>query len=290
MPTWTLGAPFTPLGNNVPPGATTNANRQTLLWNQGQAPGCFLPNGSPDPCATLICPGGGNVSAVIGNCQTGYAADRISYALAVDSCNMGFYYSYMAVLEDPGHDSLNQPAFWVELFDQLGNLIPGPNCSYYVAVGYNDSGMVSNPVTSPYPWTYAKYKCWTTIGVDLSPYLGTTVTLTYSVKDCGYGGHWGCAYVDACGSAPLGLEQIDFGNSSTIFPNPFSTTATITFSQPIEKAECNIYNMQGEEVGQYVIHSSASFVIRRDNLPVGVYFYQILSSEGILATGKLVIQ
>ena len=97
--TWTPTPPIVPLGNDIPPGATFGANRHTLLWGQGQAPGAYLPNGSPALCATLIAPGGGNVSAVIGNTQNGSESERITYSMVVDSCNMGFYYVFKSFYE-----------------------------------------------------------------------------------------------------------------------------------------------------------------------------------------------
>src|SRR5688572_11136804 len=156
-PVWTVSSPSSQ--NNTMPG-TGYTGRHSLWFNgSSQIAGCYYPN-TPlqlNPCMTTIGPGGGNVSAILGNTVTGYGAERLSYQMVVDSCNMGFYYSYAILLNDGGHDSLGQPSFWVQILDSNGTQVTGPCGSYVVAVGYNDSGFITNPSSAPSPFNPMKY-------------------------------------------------------------------------------------------------------------------------------------
>ena len=40
------------------------------------------------------------------------------------------------------------------------------------------------------------YKPWSSVGLDLSGYIGQNVTLRFTTYDCALGGHFGYAYID----------------------------------------------------------------------------------------------
>ncbi|MFH2143058.1 MAG: ice-binding family protein [Bacteroidota bacterium] len=81
-----------------------------------------------------------------------------------------------------------------------------------------------------------------------------------------------------------------------IYPNPFSTYTTITindFSQ-IEKADpttigLRIYNAWGEEVINTIVTKQFT-TLETSNLPSGIYFYNVISKNIIIQSGKLVSQ
>ncbi|MBI4647400.1 MAG: T9SS type A sorting domain-containing protein [Bacteroidia bacterium] len=79
----------------------------------------------------------------------------------------------------------------------------------------------------------------------------------------------------------------------TVYPNPFSTSAILDISNldKIKNYELrfSIYDLLGNEGFQSVIHNPP-FEINRGNLPNGMYFYKISGGQGIIGTGKLVIQ
>ncbi|MBI3502073.1 MAG: T9SS type A sorting domain-containing protein [Bacteroidetes bacterium] len=84
-------------------------------------------------------------------------------------------------------------------------------------------------------------------------------------------------------------------NSISIYPNPFSTQATLQTDIPLHNATLTIYNSFGQEVTQSVIPSGArNLTITRDGLPSGIYFYKVTEDKGqgaseVIATGKLII-
>lgn len=137
---------------------------------------------------SVVAPGG-TYSARIGNSQVGAEAEKLSYSLTVTPTSSLFIYKYAIVLEDPGHPESEQPRFQVSIINSAGTLID-PTCGEYTVVassnleGFETCGAVV-------------YKDWTTVGLDLTPYLGQTITIEFATGDCTPGGHFGYAYVDA---------------------------------------------------------------------------------------------
>ncbi|MEW6467572.1 MAG: T9SS type A sorting domain-containing protein [Bacteroidota bacterium] len=90
-------------------------------------------------------------------------------------------------------------------------------------------------------------------------------------------------------TSPLEVTQFNtVFTLSYVNPNPLAATATILFPQPISKGEFRIYNLQGDQIMLFGV-SGSSCIVDREGLPAGIYFYQIVSREGILTSGKLVI-
>ncbi len=130
---------------------------------------------------------GGSYSLRLGNSNTGAEAEQIKYTFVVTPQTQLFIYRYAVVLEDPGHPAPDQPRFQIAVADQSGAI--DYTCGFYSVVsapglpGFNTTGNVH-------------WKNWTTIGIDLTSKMGNTITITFSTGDCGYGGHFGYAYID----------------------------------------------------------------------------------------------
>ncbi len=189
----------------------------------------------PNTCNTVtyVAPGG-LFSARLGNDNIGAEAEKLTYSLIVDASNSLFIYKYAVVLEDPGHDPSEQPRFQIRVLDALGNLID-PICGFYSVVA---SGSIPGFQTCNGD---IRYKDWTTVGLDLSPYINNLITIEFSTGDCSLGGHYGYAYVDASCS-PLQINSnFCIGSSNAILTAPEgftylwntgATTQSITISNP----------------------------------------------------------
>lgn len=144
---------------------------------------------------TMVAPGG-LYSARLGNDNTGSEAERLRYSIAVTPQNQLFIYRYAVVLEDPAHSPAEQPRFEIRVFDQNGTAV---QCgTYIVSASGSIPGFQNNG-------SY-RYKNWTTVGIDLSAYTGTTVTIEYQTGDCALGAHFGYAYID-CFCSPLSITS-----------------------------------------------------------------------------------
>ncbi len=71
----------------------------------------------------------------------------------------------------------------------------------------------------------------------------------------------------------------------TIYPNPVSTNAKVTFSSSASVALVDLYNVQGTKVLSKEIENGSS--IEMEEMAKGVYLYQI-NVDGVVTTGKLV--
>lgn len=188
-----------------------------------------------DPIAGFpqVCPGLGNNSARLGTIDNfspdflypNRGGSMIEQKFSVTASNALFTYYYAAVVQDAltpvyftgvdGLDSLDafgnpvpmpnwnntgdsivhhypqeQPFFQVELFDNSGNPLACGN--YLVVGGPGVPGFTLVPGT-----TDMYYKNWTPVFIDLTPYVGSNVTVKFTVADCSKGGHFAYCYIDA---------------------------------------------------------------------------------------------
>jgi hypothetical protein len=105
-------------------------------------------------------------------------------------------------------------------------------------------------------------------------------------------------------SAPFPIISflgVDGKNTTvTIYPNPFSTSATIEIKGATinGEVEMKVYDMVGREVkrgllvpnAQTTTPSGMQFTIDRNDLSNGMYFYKLTNRNGIIGSGKFSIQ
>ena len=122
---------------------------------------------------------------------------------------------------------------------------------------------------------------------------------TTTVTQVGNIGSFGAYYfvddISITSSKVTGIESP--GKSSVaIFPNPFGTSAEITFNSElrIKNVELILYNLLGNEVLVSELQTP-SLRLERGNLQSGMYFYKVTGDKGkglkeILTTGKIIIE
>ena len=200
------------------------------------------------PEIPLIAPGGLTYSTRLGNSQTGAETEFLRYQIAVTASNTSFTYQYAVVLQWVNyHSSVEQPRFDITVFDATGVPVSGPCGAYSVEAlaAAADSTFSPFNVVGGVPEGY--YKKWTTVSIDLTPYIGTTVTIQFQTSDCTQLGHFGYAYIDAsCSqlaaqvafcpndtllllSAPAGFNSYQwYDNTSALIPGATNDTLAIT--------------------------------------------------------------
>jgi len=185
------------------------AGRQTIM----NAPGTDPRTGNN----LSVLPPGATVCAKLGNEQTGSQAERLTYTLTVTPQSSLFIYKYAVVMEDPGHTSTDQPKFNIRVLDNAGNLID-PVCGFYLVVS---SGSIPGFQTAA---GSVRWKNWSTVGINLTPYMGQNITVEYTTYDCALGAHYGYAYI-ACACEPM-LINVNFcaGNSTVVLTAPVGFT------------------------------------------------------------------
>jgi len=200
---------------------------------------------------TIVAPGS-TFSARLGNNNVGAEAEGLSYTFLVTPTSTLITYQYAVVFEDPGHIIEEQPRFESRVLLQNGDTIPCTEFS--VTAASNIPGFQTCPgIDGQGNNIQISYKNWTTVGVDVSAYVGQNVTLQFQTGDCSLGGHYGYAYVDAnCGpleaqvqycagsdsaivTAPIGFASYQWSNGATtqqitVDPNTISNLTCIITS------------------------------------------------------------
>ena len=141
-----------------------------------------------------VLPPGLSVGARLGNQNVGAEAEKLRYELVVDASNALFFYRYAVVLEDPSHSQSEQPKFDINVIASSSVGLCG---EYHVVSGGSIPGFQSYGST--------RWKDWTTVGIDLTAYMGQTVAIEYTTYDCSQSGHFGYAYL-SCDCSPLSIN------------------------------------------------------------------------------------
>jgi gliding motility-associated-like protein len=155
----------------------------------------------------LTSPFGGSKIARVNNVATGSKVDRIEQSFNVTSSNAIFQIAFAAVLNSAGaHSCSQQPYVNISLIDSAGNTLACPFLSFSAP-----STLCSSADPSWITFGAGHYKPWSIQTLDLSPYIGSFVTIRFTVGDCTQSGHYGYAYFD-CKCLPLEISL-----NSTIF-------------------------------------------------------------------------
>lgn len=193
-----------------------------------------------------LCPYGGNYSVKLGNEGTGAQAEALSYTFVVPTTvdTFTFTYFYAVVFEDPKHEIMEQPRFFVTAYDVgTGELI---NCASFDYV--STAGLPGFKKSSS--GTDVLYKDWTPTSLQFAGLGGHTVRLEFRTADCTLTGHFGYAYLDiasACSNilatapycietnsllldAPFGFQSYTWYNSD--FSTIIGSGQSMTLSPP----------------------------------------------------------
>jgi hypothetical protein len=93
------------------------------------------------------------------------------------------------------------------------------------------------------------------------------------------------------GEMPTGInEHSGFADDKvSVYPNPFSSSATLQLQQHIDNASLTIYNAKGNKIKIINNISGNQLKIDRGNLSQGLYFYDLKQDSKNISTGKFII-
>lgn len=76
-----------------------------------------------------------------------------------------------------------------------------------------------------------------------------------------------------------------------VYPNPFSNYSVIQFQNPtMENHSLRLYNITGELIFEVTNVQTNQFVVQRNQLVAGTYFFQLLQGSTIKGAGKLIVE
>ncbi len=150
------------------------------------------------PAISLVSPFGGNKIVKLNNQTAKAKAQRIAQTFQVTSSNAVFQFAYCGVLEDASHSCADQPYINVSIKDSMGTTISCPKIDIAAP-----SAQCSQPITTTAGWTPFTYgitdvfyHTWDVRTIDLSTYIGSSITIQVTVGDCAQTAHFGYAYFD----------------------------------------------------------------------------------------------
>ena len=140
---------------------------------------------------------------------------------------------------------------------------------------------------------------WANKYFKISTYLPLTSTMTFSMKvsDLGSdntneGGLDKFFVVDSTSGG--GVHEWANKLQVSVYPNPFSTTATITVKTPGLNSgilSLKVYDMLGKELRTVRPENGAPvFRVDRNKLESGIYFFRILEGSEVIGAGKLCVE
>lgn len=141
-----------------------------------------------------IIPDGYTYSAKLGSTVKGGRNQSLSYTMKIDSTNALLVWEFAVVLLNPlsNHEKYEEPRFKISLFDENGDAIS--DCSNYDV--YASDGEI-NGFQEYYPSGSKEpvvWRDWTTVGANLLPYYGQTITIEFMSADCTHKAHYGYGY------------------------------------------------------------------------------------------------
>jgi hypothetical protein len=89
-----------------------------------------------------------------------------------------------------------------------------------------------------------------------------------------------------------GIAEENNYSALTVYPNPFSSAATIRSDRALKNATLVMYNSMGQKVNDIssiTIDAGGTIELQRDLLPAGVYFIRVMEEDRIIAVGKMVV-
>lgn len=92
---------------------------------------------------------------------------------------------------------------------------------------------------------------------------------------------------EACGTVNSTREIVEV--PMTIAPNPFSSKAVVTFNSPVENAQARLTSLTGQLVRSYRVEGTQLTINKGDLLP-GIYFFNVVTENGVSAAEKLVVE
>ncbi len=154
-------------------------------------------------------PLGGNVVAQLQNQQANGLCTKIAQTFPVTQANTLFQFAYAGAYQDGGHDCCNQPFLKIRMFDCNGAPLTCSSLSLNPTGNGCSQGSPGYTISSGVAWTN-----WSVKYIDLTPFLGSCVTIEVINSDCAPTGHWASTYFDAmCGGQLIGQGLGGVGGS-----------------------------------------------------------------------------
>jgi hypothetical protein len=154
--------------------------------------------------------------------------------------------------------------------------------------GCNDGTISTSVIGGTAPYNYF----FTPIGTDTTHVTAGTYYL------CVTDAHTCLACDSTIVTEPNGIFELsDNETHLRVYPNPFNSTAVISIPASVSATgnlHVGFYNLLGKEIENisYSVKKSnhSEIIIDRKNVSAGLYFFKISNTEGIIGTGRFIVE
>lgn len=87
----------------------------------------------------------------------------------------------------------------------------------------------------------------------------------------------------------IGLDDISQPEEFSIYPNPFSSSVTISSNSILKNTTLSVYNSSGKIVKEIQNISGETITFSREGLPIGLYYFQLTEDNKTIFSDKLII-
>lgn len=216
----------------------------------------------------VVPPGMGTYTARLGGTTPNYQGEIMEQTFTVDPGSPYIRVSYAVVLDEGPHTISSNSYFRYEVLDNAGNPIATR------AIYTNDTALSLYP-----PDTTVKFLPWVSDSISLSAYIGTNITLRYTVAGCTDSGHWGYCYTDAeTYQLPPSLSIAENQSSSfSIYPNPANDFFEINGNVNSDNGTIQLIDCLGQNVDVNVTATANGWKINMSDKAPGIYFVEVIS-------------
>ena len=131
-------------------------------------------------------PPGYDYSIQLGNWNKGSEWERLRTNIRVSENNSLLEINMAIFLEDPSHNTCQQPRFYFRIYNQANQIV---SCGDYQVIAGSDLPNWETSYCSGF--SPVRYLPWTKVGIDLRKYLGQIIKLEFQTMDCSEGAHFG---------------------------------------------------------------------------------------------------
>lgn len=232
---------------------------------------------------SITCQGGlpvgqGMYSALLNFTSGNFKASGISQSFTVTAQNATLVYSFSAFLTNSNIPGSDRAHFRAEVHDQNGTLI----YQNLIFPGMGNSPLISCNINNN---LYSPWGCDT---VQLSSYMGQSVTLSFIAGDCVPGGCDGYAFVDA-NCVITGQQEIAAPNTLTVFPNPAHAGLVFLKQSKPQNGQWKVYDLSGQVITAGATTGLAT-AIDLTGKSKGIYFLEIVNVDGSMQQQKILVQ
>lgn len=226
-----------------------------------------------------VSPLGGNNVIKLNNASANGLRTKIKQTFNVTIANTLLQYAFAGVWEGGNHLCCEEAGLAIKIYDCTGNLINCPTTNVNAVGSSCTNGALGYLVSANNTWTN-----WRVLYYDLSPYIGSCITIDITNSDCSYGTHFGTTYFDCkIVSQFLCVCNMVYGNATPASFCPGSSIAQIY--APLGYASYQWYAPSSPTVPVSSQFGGNTPVLTATNAVAGaIYTVQMTSAAGCLFT------